>query len=56
MKYMITGGELRGESESIDADELNRRIRFHQQKSRRASPRAPAERKRWVDKRFGGAR
>jgi hypothetical protein len=31
MKYMITGGELRGESESIDADELNRRIRFHQQ-------------------------
>ena len=32
MKYMITGGELRGESESIDADELNRRIRFHQQK------------------------
>ena len=32
MKYMITGGEMRGESESIDADELNRRIRFHQQK------------------------
>ena len=32
MKYMLTGGELRGESESIDADELNRRIRFHQQK------------------------
>jgi hypothetical protein len=32
MKYMITGGELRGESERIDADELNRRIRFHQQK------------------------
>jgi hypothetical protein len=32
MKYMITGGELRGESESIDANELNRRIRFHQQK------------------------
>ena len=32
MKYMITGGELRGESESIDANELNRRIRFHQEK------------------------
>ncbi len=32
MKYMITGGEVRGDSESIDADELNRRIRFHQQK------------------------
>ena len=32
MKYMITGGEMRGESESLDADELNRRIRFHQQK------------------------
>ena len=32
MKYMITGGELRGESESLDAEELNRRIRFHQQK------------------------
>jgi len=32
MKYMITGGEMRGESESIDAEELNRRIRFHQQK------------------------
>jgi hypothetical protein len=32
MKYMLTGGELRGESESVDADELNRRIRFHQQK------------------------
>jgi hypothetical protein len=32
MKYMLTGGELRGESESIDAEELNRRIRFHQQK------------------------
>jgi hypothetical protein len=31
MKYMITGGEVRGESESISADELNRRIRFHQQ-------------------------
>jgi hypothetical protein len=32
MKYMITGAEVRGESESIDAEELNRRIRFHQQK------------------------
>jgi hypothetical protein len=32
MKYMLTGGEMRGESESIDAEELNRRIRFHQQK------------------------
>ena len=32
MKYMITGGEVRGDSESIDAEELNRRIRFHQQK------------------------
>jgi hypothetical protein len=32
MKYMLTGGEIRGESESIDAEELNRRIRFHQQK------------------------
>ncbi|MFZ0679089.1 YciI family protein [Candidatus Binatus sp.] len=32
MKYMVTGAEVRGESESIDAAELNRRIRFHQQK------------------------
>ena len=32
MKYMITGAELRGESDRLDADELNRRIRFHQQK------------------------
>jgi hypothetical protein len=32
MKYMITGGEVRGDSDSIDAVELNRRIRFHQQK------------------------
>jgi hypothetical protein len=32
MKYMISGGEVRGESERIDAGELNRRIRFHQQK------------------------
>jgi hypothetical protein len=32
MKYMLTGGEMRGESESIDAEELTRRIRFHQQK------------------------
>ncbi|HZC46264.1 MAG TPA: YciI family protein [Candidatus Acidoferrum sp.] len=30
MKYMITGAEPRGES--IDADELGRRVRFHQQK------------------------
>jgi hypothetical protein len=30
MKYMITGAEPRGES--IDADELNRRVRYHQQK------------------------
>jgi len=32
MKYMITGAEVRGDSESIDADEINRRVRFHQQK------------------------
>ncbi len=32
MKYMLTGGEMRGESESIDAEEINRRVRFHQQK------------------------
>jgi hypothetical protein len=32
MKYMITGGEVRGESESLEPEELNRRIRFHQQK------------------------
>jgi hypothetical protein len=32
MKYTITGGEIRGDSERIDAEELNRRIRFHQQK------------------------
>jgi hypothetical protein len=30
MKYMITGAEPRGES--IDADELSRRVRYHQQK------------------------
>lgn len=30
MKYMITGAEVRGESESLDADEINRRVRFHQ--------------------------
>jgi hypothetical protein len=30
MKYMITGAEQRGES--IDAEELNRRVRYHQQK------------------------
>jgi hypothetical protein len=32
MKYMLTGAEVRGESESINAEEINRRIRFHQQK------------------------
>ncbi len=32
MKYMITGAELRGESDRLDADEINRRVRFHQQK------------------------
>jgi hypothetical protein len=32
MKYMITGAEVRGESDSIDTEELKRRIRFHQQK------------------------
>jgi hypothetical protein len=32
MKYMITGAELRGESDSLDADEINRRVRHHQQK------------------------
>jgi hypothetical protein len=30
MKYMITGGEPRGETP--DADEINRRVRYHQQK------------------------
>ncbi len=32
MKYMITGAEMRGESDSLDADEINRRVRYHQQK------------------------
>lgn len=32
MKYMITGAELRGESDRLDADEINRRVRQHQQK------------------------
>ncbi len=32
MKYMITGAEPRGESRQIDADEMNRRVRYHQQK------------------------
>jgi hypothetical protein len=32
MKYMITGAEPRGESHRLDADEMNRRVRYHQQK------------------------
>jgi hypothetical protein len=32
MKYMITGSEPRGESDRLDPDELNRRVRHHQQK------------------------
>jgi hypothetical protein len=32
MKYMITGAEPRGESDSLDAEEINRRVRHHQQK------------------------
>jgi len=32
MKYMITGAEPRGESDRLDADELSRRVRHHQQK------------------------
>lgn len=32
MKYMITGSEPRGESDRLDADEINRRVRHHQQK------------------------
>jgi hypothetical protein len=32
MKYMITGSEPRGESDRLDAQELNRRVRHHQQK------------------------
>lgn len=32
MKYMIMGAELRGESDRLDADEINRRVRYHQQK------------------------
>src|ERR1700686_2390393 len=31
MKYMITGAEPRGESDRLDPEELNRRIRHHQQ-------------------------
>jgi hypothetical protein len=32
MKYMIMGAELRGESDRLDADEISRRVRYHQQK------------------------
>lgn len=32
MKYMITGAEVRGESDSLDADEINRRVGLHQRK------------------------
>ena len=32
MKYMITGAEPRGESDRLDADEMNRRVRHHQKK------------------------
>lgn len=32
MKYMVTGAELRGESDRLDADEISRRVRHHQQK------------------------
>jgi hypothetical protein len=32
MKYMITGAEARGESDSIDAEEIARRVTHHQQK------------------------
>ena len=32
MKYMITGAEPRGESDRLDPEELNRRVRHHQQK------------------------
>jgi hypothetical protein len=31
MKYMITGAEPRGESDRLDPEELNRRVRHHQQ-------------------------
>ncbi len=31
MKYMITGAEPRGESDGLDPEELNRRVRHHQQ-------------------------
>ena len=32
MKYMITGAEVRGESDSLDAEEIGRRVTHHQQK------------------------
>ncbi len=32
MKYMIMGAEPRGDSDSIDAEEMNRRVRHHQKK------------------------
>jgi len=32
MKYMITGAEPREEWDRLDAEELNRRVRYHQQK------------------------
>jgi hypothetical protein len=32
MKYMITGSEPRGESDRLEPEELNRRIRHHLQK------------------------
>jgi len=32
MKYMITGAEPRGESDRLDAEEINRRVRYHQKK------------------------
>ncbi len=32
MKYMIAGAELRGESDRLDTDEMNGRVRHHQKK------------------------
>ena len=32
MKYLIMGAEARGESDRIDAEEMNRRVGHHQQK------------------------
>jgi hypothetical protein len=32
MKYVITGAEVRGESDSLDAEEIGRRVTHHQQK------------------------